>query len=297
MFSWTNKSKRVIKIAPIAVLIGSFQIQACFYPGSILAQNTVKTASTTTASTATKSTTTKNSNIIDVPLGDELSKGNVMLESRTAPKADINLTIQIKVPHGLKATESFIAYPYPPRVPPGKPIEALPTDKKVLKDMLLNSGYSNRFRGNKAYAPMGWRWEYAFNAAVRRSGKSFPHTIATMYPWTSSMVPYIVPEIERINKGEENRQLRYMAAVDEFNKTHMELENEAVRKGLYPTLIRRYRKGEAGVKLSAGNWWITVTRSVPGLQYYWRVPITIVEGQPVKLTLTEQNALLVQGGW
>lgn len=212
--------------------------------------------------------------------------------------APSEIYLNIIVPHRDRPTDSITAYPYPVKPPKlMQEVSSLPTGTKELKRMVLGSGYSNRWNKDQPYPPNGWRFQYAFETAVRRSGQSMPHTMIGMYPWANAVVPYLRPEIERANKAEEDRTARYQAAIDEYNKKYFDIQNEATRNGLFAINFRFYKKGQAYVRLPAGTWWLAGSRKVPGLYYYWQMPVTVAPGTKETVNLTEANALLIQGGW
>jgi hypothetical protein len=212
--------------------------------------------------------------------------------------APTELYVRINVPHNKKAVESLTAYPFP-LMPPKivKEISPLPTKRKDLKSMLLSAGYTSRWSHDVPYPPSGWRFQYAFQAAMRRSGLGYPHTIIEIYPWINNIMPYIRPQIELINKTEEERKERYDAAVSEYQKKYFEIQNEATRKGLFAIGLRFYKHGQAYARIPTGTWWIAGTHKVPGLMYYWQLPVTVAPGTTETVELNENNALFIQGGW
>ncbi|MBI4532740.1 MAG: hypothetical protein HY711_02240 [Candidatus Melainabacteria bacterium] len=220
---------------------------------------------------------------------------SLLVEPDKLQQAESQLRIQIRVPHNKKAQDHFTAYPYPVKPPIAPTVQPLPDKPKEIKGWLMQSGYTNRRANNFAYPLFGWRWEYAFSAAVRRAGCSVPHTILEMYPWCTSMVPYILPEIKRLNSAEQERRARYFNTVAQWQKDYVELENEATRKGLYPVEFRMVGGRQGCVRLQRGTWWVQGTHKVPGLMYYWQAPVTV--GEDCSVVLTESNALLIQGGW
>ena len=209
-----------------------------------------------------------------------------------------DVLVRVNVPHNLRAVETLSAYPYPVQPPRQKgSIRPLPTRDQGLKGYLLQSGYANRRGWDRPYPPFGWRWEYAYNAALRRSGRSVPHTMMAMYPWCNDMVKFVKPEVERANDAEKERQLRYSRAVEQYQKSYADLESEATRRGLYPCELRMSRAGQAQTRLAPGTWWIVGTHKVPGLTYYWQTPVTVTKGDTAQVLLTEANALVLEGGW
>jgi hypothetical protein len=212
--------------------------------------------------------------------------------------APASVYVSISVPHRTKAVDSFTAFPFPVKPPKiFKEILPLPTKIKALKGMLVDTGYTTRFSGDLPYPPGGWRWQYAYQAALRHKGGGVPHTILQMYGWADQMANYIQPEVIRLNEAEERRKERYDKAVVEYQKTYFELQNDATRKGLFAVNFRTARKGLLAVRIPAGTWWIAGSRKLPGLFYYWQIPVTLAAGTTESIQLTESNALVIQGGW
>lgn len=207
--------------------------------------------------------------------------------------------VRINVPHNHKAVDSFAAYPYPVKLPQALPPTLLPEKPKELKNMLLSSGYAARTAGERPYPMGGWRWQYAYKAGLAKSHLAVPHTIMGMYPWIKDVTPWVAVECKRINAREKQRWERYLKVKEEYDRNHLEIENDSVRAGLAPTILRG-RRGKPGYvekELPAGNWWITCTRRLPGLTYYWQIPVTAAAGEHVNLMLTENNMLVATGGW
>src|SRR5262249_25581578 len=201
----------------------------------------------------------------------------------TKPLAD--LRVQVNVPHNTRARDYFTAYPYPTRLPAVKKLpDKLPTKDKSIKRLLEQSGYTLRANPDDPFPVGGWRWQYAYQAALRRKGGYVPHTIMELYPWVHSMLPLIRPEIERFNNLEIERQYRYKKLAEQFGENGIDAENEAVRQGLYPKQVRftRLVRGhtlDGGLKLAGGPWYITGTHKVPGLTYYWQLPVSMAPGE------------------
>lgn len=213
-------------------------------------------------------------------------------------RADAEITVYIRVPHNDKAVDAFSVYPYPVKPPPvTRPVAMLPDKPNEIKARLLTCGYTNRVKGHQAFPTFGWRWQYAFEAALRRAGGNLPHTILGMYKWRNEMVEHVLPEIMRLNQAEKDRKARYAKAVQEHQASYVELENEATRKGLYPVMMPVKPSFTGQVKVPAGTWWIAGSHKVPGLLYYWQLPVTVAAGEKAAVSLTEGNALLIQGGW
>lgn len=225
--------------------------------------------------------------------------------SRTAPapeagaeKQPCEVFLRITVPHNTHPVDSMTAYPYPVKPPKMfKPVDPMGTEPKDIKRTMINAGYTSRPSTNQPYPAAGWRFQNVLNAAIRRSGRGVPHTFLGLYPWLNSMVPYMIPEIERANKIEEERKRHYDAANEEYDKKYYEIQNESTRNGLYTMNVRFYGSGKGYVRLPAGTWWLAGSRKVPGLYYYWQVPVTLAPGGKETIELTEDNALLIQGGW
>lgn len=235
--------------------------------------------------------TTANDTITETPL----SSSTVHSEDTKPPS---NLTIRIVVPHNAKSVDHFAAYPYPVKPPRiTLPVQMLPTKDAELKAQLLQSGYLTRSSGKRLYPPLGWRWEYAFNAALRHCGEGFPHSMLSMYQWCNKMLPYIKPECQRLNDGETARMIRYRHAIEYYDKNGSEAQNEATRNGLSALNIPIKYHGQGSVSLPTGTWWIAGTHKVPGLVYYWQQPVTIGDDGVQELQLLEANALLIQGAW
>jgi hypothetical protein len=218
--------------------------------------------------------------------------------------SNVPIRVTINVPHNKDAIREFTAYPYPvePPLMKAQP-KPLPDDpEKGLRGFVMNSGYTNRTQALQAYPYNGWRWQYAFQAALRKSGLGVPHIMSEMYTWTDEMLPYVVPECKRLNQAEKERLRRYRACSQDAQENHVDFESDAVRKGLFPTevVIQRFNGRQVrfgNVKVAPGSWWIIGTHRVAGLKYYWNEPITVDEGQPNTVELNESNALLIEGGW
>lgn len=211
-----------------------------------------------------------------------------------------HLNARVLVPHAIRAVDTFAIYPYPVKPPVVKgPAAPIPQDVKSLKHLLLHSGYNARSHPDKPYPTGGYRWQYAFQAAVKKSGIGVPHSLVGAYQWIGQIMPYVMREAQAWNQFEKERYQRYEKAVAEFEKTRSEVEDDAVREGLYPMALRP-RKGFASstdATIPAGNWWLTCTRKAQGITYYWQIPFSAAPGENVNLTLTQPNALVITGGW
>lgn len=222
--------------------------------------------------------------------------GEVELEKRTAEEK-VTLNVHIVRHYHLPPVDTVKVYPWPVRPP--KPVIAGKLQEKPaeLKPMILATGYSSKIDFRRPFPLYGWRWVHAFTVAHAKSGLGYPHTMLTMYSWTDKMVPYVVPEIKRINALEEARQEAWKRVNEDYEANHVELENEAAAKGLFPVEIKLDHQGVGQATLPPGNWWVSATRKLPDLKFYWQVPITATRGQTVNVQLTNVNAIVVQGGW
>lgn len=211
--------------------------------------------------------------------------------------------VQLTVPHSIQAVHKLIAYPYPMALPKArKEMQPLPTNTTALKEEVLTTGYTQRGTQWKPYPFMGWRWQYAYHNALKRAHVEEPSTINDIYPFVNKMVPYCREECKKVNAIEDERVERYKRLAEEYEQHGQEAETEATRKGYLPVNVEinkmwrgHFNIGE--VKLSEGIWYIIGTKKVPGITYYWQQPIEVVKGQPVICELTEDNALVIEGGW
>lgn len=218
-------------------------------------------------------------------------------------EAKVPVKISINVPHNMEALNTLTAYPYPvqpPRI--RQAIQPLPDHYAALKGKLIASGYTQRTSKERAYPFGGWRWQYAYQAGLRRSNLGVPHVVTEMYAWADEMVKYVQPEVKRLNAAEINRIARYKTIQDDYAQNRVEVEADAIRKGLFPVDVRLQkfdnRQMRFGtLKLPPGSWWLVGTHKVPGLTYYWNLPFDVDADQPKTMELTEANALLIQGGW
>jgi hypothetical protein len=215
----------------------------------------------------------------------------------------IFVRVQLTVPHSTSAVHKLVAYPYPMQLPKArKEIFDLSTDSTALKEEILTSGYTQRGTAIKPYPFQGWRWQYAYHNALKRAHTDEPSVINDIYPFVRKMMPYCREEVRRINNIEHERIERYKRLDEEYEQHAQEAETDATRKGYTPVALEinklwrgHFNIGE--VKLSEGTWWITGTKKVPGITYYWQQPVEVVKGQPVVCELTEDNALVIEGGW
>ncbi len=220
----------------------------------------------------------------------------------TPPEGEANLRVRISVPHQTRAVSSISIYPYPPRPPRMiKAISKLDDKPKSIRSQLLNLGYSNRSSDSKLFPTGGWRWQYILKAALQKSGTRPPTNIVTMYPWTFKMVPYVQAEVRRINEIEADRKVRYQTVVKDFEENGVELENEALQKGLSPIEInlkngaRKLLSGTATI--SPGTWYIVASHKTSSLNFFWQIPVTVSAGEKSTVQLTQTNALVIEGAW
>ena len=222
--------------------------------------------------------------------------GQIELEKRL-PEEKTLVNIRLVKHYHLPPVDTVMAYPWPVRPPQPIVHSKLPEKPHDLKAMILATGYSSRIDFNRPHPLYGWRWVHCFQTAHQKSGLGYPHTFLTMYPWVAKMAPYVAAETTKVNVLEESRLNAYTKVQDEYTRLHEELENEAAAKGLSPIEIKVTRHGIGQGQLPPGNWWISATRKLPDLKFYWQVPITVSAGQTVNVQLTNVNAIVVQGGW
>jgi hypothetical protein len=218
------------------------------------------------------------------------------------PEGEAMLRVRISVPHQTRPVSSITLYPYPPRPPRMiRQINKLDDKPKSIRNQLLNLGYSNRSSDSRLFPTSGWRWQYILRAALQKSGTRPPTNIITMYPWTHKMVPYVQAEVRRINEIEADRLVRYQSTVKDFEENGIDLENEAMQKGLAPIEInlrngaRKLLSGEAAV--SPGTWYIVAAHKTSNLNFFWQIPVTLSAGEKSTVQLTQTNALVIEGGW
>lgn len=225
--------------------------------------------------------------------------GNKQVElERRLPESDqATVNVRMLKHYHLPPEDTVMAYPWPVRPPKPEIVGKLQEKPNELKPMILATGYSSRIDFNRPHPLYGWRWVHAFQAAHEKSGLGYPHTMITMYPWVHKMLPYVVTEVKRINQIEADRLNDYKKVADEYERLHEEMENEAAAKGLGPIAIRMSRHGIGQTQLPPGNWWISATRKLPDIKFYWQIPITVGAGQTANVQLTNLNAIVVQGGW
>ncbi|HEY9712600.1 MAG TPA: hypothetical protein V6C72_03975, partial [Chroococcales cyanobacterium] len=153
-------------------------------------------------------------------------KGHAKAPETTVAK--VQTKVFVNVPHNTRAVNLLTAYPYPMMPPKAVMPKLLPFRGADLKQRLLASGYSNKISESieRPYPNSGWRWQYCYQAAYRRSSMSTPHIMSEMYRWADDMVPFIVPEILQSNQAERDRFKRYKAAIQEYDESRQDLETE-----------------------------------------------------------------------
>ena len=212
-----------------------------------------------------------------------------------------NCTIRVKLNTHFRdnPVDKFMAYPYPV-----KPLEKklktapLPDDPKNVKAYLMSSCYAGKRAKTYAYPTYGYRWRYALEEARSQAGNPHdPHTFLTVYPFIRMLTPYMVPICKRMNEEEKARDRRLEAAVELYQKKHIQLENESAQAGLEPVPITINKRGEAQITVQPGNWWIAGSRKVPAIVEYWEQPVSISSGETAGIVLNEANALMISGGW
>lgn len=226
-------------------------------------------------------------------------------DGETAPQyATVNLKMQ--VPQMFRSTTELKAYPYTTKpVRMAQPLMPLPIERQPIRELILTSGYASRSSSERPYPEGGWRWTYAFNNALKRSRTTMPKTMVGLYSWVDKMIGYALPECIRINEIEEKREKRYHQLVQDYEDNHKDEEMEALRRGQEVTPIRLRRFNRDGkllyytsqIKLTPGEWWITGTHKVPGLNYYWQYPLTVKVGETYNLSIDDANAALITGGY
>lgn len=223
---------------------------------------------------------------------------DLMKEAAANPKMQGTVNLRIVVPQMKGAIDTFNIYPYPVKPPRiTTPIKPLSVDDEQIVGVLMQIGYLNREKFTNPYPMLGRRYQYCYVEALRKYGGWRPHTIVTFKPWCQKMVPYILPEIMKSNEIEADRKVRYNKAMQEWEQNHMDLENDATRLGLESMPIKMRANGEGTIKVPPGSWWVSGNRKVPGLVYYWQMPVTLTAGDTSSFLLNDGNALLIQGGW
>lgn len=217
-------------------------------------------------------------------------------------EGQIKLVATVAVPHLKKAITQVTAYPYPMKPPEAKQkVRLLPDKEKALKNMILSSGYLSRTAADQPYPPGGWRWQYAFNKAIKNSNMTMPHSIFEHYLWADRIMPYVRAQTKAYNAFEKTRVMAYNEAQQDFLDNRTAYEDEATKAGVGPTPMKRVflKSGKIGLhyasSLKPGKWWILATHRVPGLKYYWLLPIDVDRSE--RVILNEGNAIYIEGGW
>ncbi len=214
------------------------------------------------------------------------------------PTTPSPVVIKIALTQKLKAINHFILYPYPVKPPRNvRHLTRLPKNMKQLKQAMLDSCYSNRISKDRPTSGRPWRWRYIYMDIVKKTRSSPPHTIFSAYQWIDDVTPLAISEIKKINAAERERLVRYNKAVEFFEVNGQEIENEATMRGLRPIEVQFNDREISRGHLPAGRWWLVGIRKVTGLMFYWQIPINVVPGKPISITLDEWNALLVHGNW
>ncbi|MCA9803328.1 MAG: hypothetical protein KC777_15265 [Cyanobacteria bacterium HKST-UBA02] len=219
-----------------------------------------------------------------------------------APTGDVDVYLSVAVPHTRNVVVKGMAYPYPPKMPLISS-NMLPDDDKSIKELLMGSGYLRRQTANQPNPLGGWRWQYAFNKAVKKSRLTFPHSIVEHYRWSNAMVKFIRPEIQQINRFEKQRLAKYQLEESFFTEHSEIIKHDSARRGLDPVAIEVLpaspkRLGlDMKVRVARAKWWFTVDYTVPGLTYHWRIIRDLAKEKPERLILNEGNAISIEGGW
>jgi len=216
---------------------------------------------------------------------------------------EVTIVCTVAVPHMKKNLTQVTAYPYPMKPPVVKQkIKLLPDKDKALKQMMLSTGYFSRASLDVPYPPGGWRWQYAFQKAIKNSGISMPHSIFEHYIWADRMLPFMRAQTKIYNQFERQRVQMYNDALAEFNTNRTEIEDSATHRGMAPITMKRVHSKSPVIgmhyaaNLKSGKWWMLATHRVPGLKYYWLVPAEVGE-KGERVVLNESNAIYIEGGW
>ncbi len=230
-------------------------------------------------------------------LSPTVEKNGVELEKREGTPQFSTLNVRFLTIQNFKPTDVVYAYPYPVKPPKPVVLEPMPEGERQLKDMILSSGYGQRIDYSRPYPFGGYRWVRIFETALKKSGTHVPHTMLTCYPWVNKMFPYVLAEARLMNTIETERKEKYLKTVADFERLNAEMESKAASEGLVPIPVKVNSKGIGQASLPAGAWWLTATRRLPGLKFYWQVPIRCSSGDAINVQFTEANALLIHGGW
>lgn len=224
-------------------------------------------------------------------------------DAEPVKEGEATIIATIAVPHTKKGLTQVTAYPYPMKPPLIKQkVKLLPDKDKQLKQMMLSTGYFSRASLDVPYPPGGWRWQYAFSKAIKNSKMSLPHSIFEHYQWADRMMPYIKEQTKIYNRFERERVEAYNAALAEYNDNRTEVEDAAMQRGMAPVPMKRVflKSGKVGLhyagNLKPGKWWFIATHRVPGLKYFWLLPVEIGDKKE-RIVLNEGNAIYVEGGW
>lgn len=218
-------------------------------------------------------------------------------------KGVAKIYLTIAVPHNKNAVNKIEAYPYPPKLPKREGFVELPEAYTDIKDLLVSHGYLGRSSADHPFPPGGWRFQYAFSKAIKKSNMSVPHTILGHYRWADRMVKYMKPEIEAVNKYEKKRGEAYNKYQLFWRDNHAALRNTALRNNYekvkflpLPKDGKKVGRNFGGV-LKDGKWWILASHKVPGLTYNWVKEVELEHNDKKIIVLNEANALIINGGW
>jgi hypothetical protein len=216
-----------------------------------------------------------------------------------------NVYFDLDIPHPLdyRASCNCMAYPYPVALQRKVQRQAqLTTNNRMLTRNITATAYNSRLIKHEYYPIGGWRWQEAYQRALKDCGATTPIVIGSLYLFVNKIFPYAKEESLKTNEFEEKRSKRYQEAAKDYTENHADAEAEATKKGLTPTGIRFNRFGEHGqrraeIKLAPGQWWIVCRLKIPGLTYYWQEPVTVHADTTEHVSLNEDNALLIEGAW
>lgn len=234
---------------------------------------------------------------VSSPVLPSVGKNGIDSEKRDVSPQFSTVNIRFLTIRNFKPTDVVYAYPYPVKPPKLAEQAPMPEGERQLKDMILSSGYSNRIDLSRPYPYGGYRWIRVFETALKKSGTHMPHTMITVYPWVNKMFPYVLSECRLMNTLEEDRKDKYLKTVADYERLNAEMESKAASEGLVPIPVKVNSNGIGQASLPSGSWWLTATRRLPGLKFYWQVPVKCSSGEAINVQLTEANALLIQGGW
>lgn len=221
-----------------------------------------------------------------------------MFEDEQPDANNGSIVVRIHTSRDKDAKDNCTVYPYPVKPPTCDPPAPLPDRGAGLNNLIRNTSFLARPNLDKPFPTAGgWRWIFAYKAALAKSGLSEPHTIFGEYSFASDLTPYVAAECKRRNVFEKQRRKIYEQAIDDYNRTHEELEVQAVKTGLKPVALRLAEYGLAKGQMPPGTWWLQVTRKLPGLKFYWLQPVTSVAGKRTEVNLNDNNALAIIGAW